>query len=149
MARKPIFTEEEIIEAGKALEAELGAPVSGWQIHQTMGGVGRPSRVEEAWQRHLSKRESAAKNVVEVPLPRPLQGSLETAVERLQVGVEKLLRDQRRSLIEEHQRQLELQQRDHADELAKAQAEVERHRHEVIYLRSLLDADEEVEDEPE
>lgn len=149
MARKPIFTEEEIIEAGEALEAEMGSNVSGWQIHQKMGGLGRPSRVEEAWQRHLAERETAAAHEVEVPLPHPLQGSLETAVGRLQAGVEKLLRDQRRSLVEEHQRQLELQQRDHADEIAKARAEAERHWQEVAYLRSLLDVDDDVEGGPE
>lgn len=149
MARKPIFTEEEIIEAGENLEAEMSSPVSGWQIHQKMGGLGRPSRVEEAWQRHLAARETAAAPEVEVPLPQPLQGSLEAAVGRLQAGVEKLLRDQRRSLVAEHQRQLELQQRDHAEEIAKALAEGERLWQEVAYLRSLLDANEEIEEDLE
>lgn len=150
MARKPIFSSEEIIQAGKALEADKGGEVSSWEIHKHMGSVGNLGRVEGIWMQHLATREKEAElHQPEVPLPTVLQQTLESGLARLKQGVETLLLNQRSSLLEEHQRQLALQHRDHAEELSKAKAEAERYRQEVTYLRSLLEADDEVEDEPE
>lgn len=149
MARKPIHTEEEIIEAGEALELEMGTDVSGWQIHQKMGGHGRPSRVEQVWQSHLEARAATASRQADVPLPTPIQTALEAATSLLRSGVEKLLLEQRRALLEEHQRQLALQHCDHADEIAAARAEARRYRDEAAYLRSLLDDAEDAADDPE
>lgn len=109
--RPSVFTDEQIIEAGRTLQGQ-GRPVSGFAIRQLLGG-GNVPRLMQVWTNHIEKEESGTEEAQELP------GEIESKVAGLQAELSKHVRQIAQSLYR--------QQRIH-QELEAAERESERER---------------------
>ena len=77
--REPIYTDEQIIAAGKQILAR-GKPVNGTSLRQELGG-GNVKRLRDIWEQHL---KSTASPQPKVEVPEELNAIIQAALERLQ-----------------------------------------------------------------
>ena len=67
MPPQALYSPQEIVAAGEALEAGQGDPVSLWAIHRALGGRDRSNRVGAVWRVRVGLRNVA----VVGPVPAP------------------------------------------------------------------------------
>jgi hypothetical protein len=142
--RKAIFSKEDIIKAGQALEKQEGRSVSGWEVFKAMGEKGKLSRFSEVWESHSANK--TVQTIQEVTLPVDVEESLEAALLALRGEFTGVLSGIIRELQEEHLRQSELARRDHLNQEAILLNKVETMSGELGFLRKRV-AELEQEDE--
>lgn len=136
--RKPIFTEQQIIETAEALMSENGREPRPWEIYQSLGGRGKLARVESVWTAHREKL--SVENVdVGVPVPDEMTEKLKTAVSSFEVEIQALIA----SLCSQHAARLNRRTEDFEAEIANLKAcnseEMKRLCEENAYLTAMID----------
>ena len=132
--RKAIFSEEDIIKAGQALENQLGRPVSAWEVFKEMGQRGKLSRFQEVWEAHAADKSAEA--VQEIALPTDVETRLETALKALRDEFTNVRAGIVRELQEEHLRQTDLARRDHMNQESILLNKVEAMSGELEFMRT-------------
>ncbi|WP_037256186.1 hypothetical protein [Roseobacter sp. SK209-2-6] len=132
--RKAIFSEEDIIKAGQALEKKLGRPVSAWEVFKEMGQRGKLSRFQEVWEAHAADKSAEAVQVT--VLPTDVETRLETALTAFRDEFTSVLGGIVRELQEEHLRQTDLARRDHMNQEPVLLNKVEAMSGELEFMRN-------------
>jgi hypothetical protein len=90
MARPPEITEQDIVSAGRHLEA-AGERITPYRLYRAVGGRGRPDRLMKLWTAHVAGRASA--DVPEPPALAPaIRDGLATAVRMIGEQLERTVR---------------------------------------------------------
>ncbi len=135
--RKPIYTDEQIIQAGEALMAKLGREVSATDIHKALDGKGKFSRIREIWEAHQATRDEA--DQTEIPLPDEAQAQLEATVATLEQSLEVIVKQVIARMTEQQLRQASLRDRDFALLEAEHMKKIQKLEEEVAYLEECVD----------
>ena len=134
---KAIYNEQEIIAAGLALEKAEGRSVSGWEIHKSMGGVGKLSRTQNFWDSFVAERPSQAQE--ELSLPDELEERFDGIVEKLREEFTSIMCSAIRDIQEGHLRQSEIARRDHQAQRGQLESRIKSKNEEIEFLRNRVE----------
>lgn len=135
--RKPIHTDEDIIQTGEALIAKLGRDVTATDIHKELGGKGKYARIRDLWDAHQEAREEVQD--AEIPLPDECQERISEAAASLQRSMEALVRSMILRMTEQSVRQSAIRDRDFALMETEHARQVRSMEAEIAYLTECLD----------
>ncbi|TMM55122.1 hypothetical protein FDT80_06020 [Sulfitobacter sabulilitoris] len=135
--RKPIHTDQEIIQAGESLMSKFDREVSATDIHKALGGKGKYSRIRALWDAHKESREEEQE--ADIPLPEECQDRIAEAASSLQASMESLVRSLIVRMTEQNVRQSALRERDFALLEAEHAKHVQILEEEITYLTDCLD----------
>ena len=131
-----LHTPEEIIAAGGALEAaNPGKTVTAWEIHKKLGGRGNYPRLERIWEEHVATSSSApAQGPAHHELPEQLVTGVATALETTLTAILSLMDHDAKRRTELYLGRMQVQDSQHANEMARKMEENANWREEVIRL---------------
>jgi hypothetical protein len=122
---KSIYTPDEIVAAGEALEQRNGTVVEPWEVYKALGERGKFDRIKTVWEEHLAARRVTPSARAEAQLPSHAEAELMRALDRMRTSMQGLLSEQIAQLTAEHVEQVRILQRQHAEELARIHAQLE------------------------
>jgi hypothetical protein len=124
MTKSPIYDDHEIIAAGETIERQEGC-VEPWKLFKALGGRGRYDRVREVWERHLASRGRPKAAATAAALPEPLANGIARQVCILMESLNEHFAEHDAAVTADHVAQLQLMQRQHANELEAKADEVQ------------------------
>lgn len=127
MTKKTLFTTDDIIAAGKALEiGRPGRDVEPWLIYKRLGTRGNYERVKSIWEKHVADSKDQPDDAIEADcIPGKFRESLDALFGSFGTGIDALLAQYDAHLSGQFNRQIRILQEDHARELANQREEAE------------------------
>lgn len=127
MSRKPIFTNDQIIKAGEALERETpGREIDAWRVYDRLGLRGKFERVQEIWNAHRDARKGNDSSVSEYeePMPDQFRADLDKLFGDFGNGIEGLFKRYDSHISSQFNRQIRILQEDHSRVVAEVREEL-------------------------
>ncbi|MFC2966818.1 hypothetical protein [Acidimangrovimonas pyrenivorans] len=127
MSRKPLYTNEQIIEVGEALErAHPGREIDAWRVYDKLGLRGKYERVREIWDTHREARKekgSPAESYEKI-MPSHFRESLDKIFGDFGNGIEELFMNFDSHISSQYNRQIRILQEDHDKSLSELKEEL-------------------------